>query len=223
MHHDDDLNAPRLVTIGRGRFWLFDDGSTLPLISGGATDTDDEDDDEDDDEQDDSGRKKSDDEDDDEDDDEFDPDRAKRDMRKKNRENANLRRRLKEAEKAESELKKIRDKEKSAGERLTETTDKLTAAEMKVARLEVALEKGLTLAQANRLSGSTKDELLEDADDYLAELGQDDDDDETPTKKPKTTRRPKEKVRRSGTGTTDTDDDDEDDPRALAAKVRRRF
>lgn len=37
-------------------------------------------------------------------------------------------------------------------------------------RLEVALEKGLTLKQANRLVGKDRDELMEDADEYLSEV-----------------------------------------------------
>lgn len=217
MNNPDDLTPPRMVISGRSRWWVFADGTRLPVISGGAVDDEGGDDDgggEDD--GDDGGGEDGEEE--DEDDEDVDPRRAKAALRKKNRENASLRRRLKAAEAAEAELKKIRDKEKSEGQKLGETTEELSKAQLKVARLEVALEKGLTLAQANRLVGTTKDELAEDADAYLEELGLDD---ERPTKKP--ARRPKEKVRRSGTGTTETDDDDEDDPRALAAKVARRF
>lgn len=39
------------------------------------------------------------------------------------------------------------------------------------ARLEIALEKGLTVAQAKRLIGSTKEELETDADAYIEEHG----------------------------------------------------
>lgn len=38
-------------------------------------------------------------------------------------------------------------------------------------RAEVALEKGLTLSQAKRLVGSTRDEFTADADDLLADIG----------------------------------------------------
>lgn len=64
-------------------------------------------------------------------------------------------------------------------------------------RLEVALEKGLTLKQANRLVGKDRDELLEDADEYLAEVAPKDskkddenDGDEDPDVPPLPTRRP---------------------------------
>lgn len=46
------------------------------------------------------------------------------------------------------------------------------AAQRKALLLEIALDKGLTTAQVNRLQGSTKEELEADADAYLAELGQ---------------------------------------------------
>lgn len=60
-------------------------------------------------------------------------------------------------------------------QRLTEERDTLkqsgdTAAQQ-VARLEVALAKGLTLTQAKRLVGATKEEFEADADELLADLG----------------------------------------------------
>lgn len=64
-------------------------------------------------------------------------------------------------------------------------------------RLEVALEKGLTLKQANRLVGKDRDELLEDADEYLSEVkpkdskkDDEDDDGKDPEVPPLPTRRP---------------------------------
>lgn len=56
-------------------------------------------------------------------------------------------------------------------ERAEKAEKDLTPAQTQVARLEVALEKGLTLTQAKRLVGSTKDELAADADELLADLG----------------------------------------------------
>jgi len=44
-------------------------------------------------------------------------------------------------------------------------------AEQQVARLEVALTKGLTLTQAKRLVGKTREEFEADADELLADLG----------------------------------------------------
>jgi len=78
------------------------------------------------------------------------------------------------AQRAEEALRLQQDdklKEQNKYKELYEQTGtKLTAAESKALRLEIALEKGLTLKQANRLSGTTKEELLADADDFLADL-----------------------------------------------------
>ncbi len=63
-----------------------------------------------------------------------------------------------------SELQKALDRAEKAEK-------DLTPAQTQVARLEVALEKGLTLTQAKRLVGTTKDELAADADELLADLG----------------------------------------------------
>lgn len=58
-----------------------------------------------------------------------------------------------------------------AVERAEKAEKDLTPTRAQVARLEVALEKGLTLTQAKRLVGTTKDELAADADELLADLG----------------------------------------------------
>jgi hypothetical protein len=80
-------------------------------------------------------------------------------------------------------LKKIEDEKLTADERAAQERRALAAARDTATstattltdentRLKVALAKGLTLAQANRLSGSTQAELEADADAYLAEVGQ---------------------------------------------------
>jgi ParB-like chromosome segregation protein Spo0J len=56
-------------------------------------------------------------------------------------------------------------------ERAEKAEKDLTPTQLQVARLEVALEKGLTATQAKRLVGSTKEELASDADELLADLG----------------------------------------------------
>jgi hypothetical protein len=60
-----------------------------------------------------------------------------------------------------SELQKAADAREAAEKRATE-------AELRVLRLEVAAEKGLTATQAKRLVGATRDELIADADDLIA-------------------------------------------------------
>ena len=56
-------------------------------------------------------------------------------------------------------------------ERAEKAEKDLTPTQVQVARLEVALEKGLTATQAKRLVGSTKEELAADADELIADLG----------------------------------------------------
>jgi len=56
-------------------------------------------------------------------------------------------------------------------ERAEKAEGALTPTQTQVARLEVALAKGLTATQAKRLVGSTKEELEKDADELLADLG----------------------------------------------------
>jgi len=82
------------------------------------------------------------------------------------------------AKELEKELAAFR-KEKTAREEADKTEAEKRAAaeqravdaELRALRLEVASEKGLTAAQARRLQGATRDELLADADDLLANFG----------------------------------------------------
>lgn len=78
----------------------------------------------------------------------------------------------KEAKDLKARIAELEDKDKGDVERLkgqvatlTQERDDLAA---KVPRLEVALEKGLTAAQARRLVGDTKADLETDADDIIA-------------------------------------------------------
>jgi len=65
---------------------------------------------------------------------------------------------LNEVERLKRENEKLKN-EKPSGDDLTS------------ARLEIALEKGLTLQQAKRLAGGTRQEIAADADAYIAENG----------------------------------------------------
>lgn len=121
------------------------------------------------------------------------------------------------AKDAEGQLKEIEDRDKSDSEKLTE---KLTAAEKRAddaekraLRAEVAHEKGLTAAQAKRLSGDTRDDLEADADELL-EVFQ-----PTGGAKPPPSNRPNPDLR-GGTDPTD-EDDGPVDPDKLAAHVPR--
>ena len=57
-----------------------------------------------------------------------------------------------------------------ASEALSAAERRASEAEARLLRAEVATEKGLTAKQAARLVGTTRDELLADADDFLASL-----------------------------------------------------
>lgn len=104
----------------------------------------------------------------------FDRKRAEEKIAKVNREAAALRVRLKELEPLAQQARELEDAQKTEAERLT---GRLTAAEQRAVKAEqelllrdVATEKGLTLAQAKRLVGTTREELLADADDFIASL-----------------------------------------------------
>lgn len=101
----------------------------------------------------------------------WDEDRARKAMNKKNRENQSLRERLKKLEPLEQEFKERQEKEKTAEQKFAELSASKSKVEQDYWRAEIALEKGLTLTQAKRLVGSTKEELLEDADALMNDLG----------------------------------------------------
>jgi hypothetical protein len=88
---------------------------------------------------------------------------------------AALRKANKEAETLRLKLKELEDRDKSETDKLqdrvTVAEKRAEEAEARALRLEVAAEKGLTLTQAKRLVGSTKDELEADADELLESFG----------------------------------------------------
>lgn len=108
-------------------------------------------------------------------DDAWDPERAKRKIGKVNSENKALRERATQAEKKAASV-----------DELTQENGGLKAT---VLQLEVGYELGLPLAIAKRLQGSTKEEMLADAE-ALVELV-------APTKRPPTNR-PTETLRGGG-------------------------
>lgn len=150
-------------------------------------------------------------------DDEFDADRAWKLLEDTRSDRAKLKAERDELKKT---VKTHEDASKSETDKATEraTTAEKTAAEAthELARLRVAVAKGLTPAQAKRLSGSTEEELTADADELLELFKQDG---ESGGQGP--ARRPKEKLR-SGAATV-SDDDDETDPRKLAAMVPKPY
>lgn len=146
----------------------------------------------------------------------FDPDRAKAKISKANAEAASLRKRLREAEEYKQKWEELENSKKSEIER---ATDKLTKAEQRALeaeqrafRMEVALEKGLTTAQAKRLVGNTKEELLADADDLLASFAP------KTSEAPSLPEKPREVLRGGG---DPTEPPEETNPRKLAALIQR--
>ena len=150
-----------------------------------------------------------------EDTEQWDEDRAKAELRKKNSENQSLRQRLKDAEAKAAKLDEIEDAKKPEIERITTERDtavqKSQGLEAKLLRHEVALSKGLTANQAARLQGSTLEELEADADELLEMFGQ-----TAPT--PPSGERPKETLR---PGNAPSVEPVELDPSALVADLPR--
>ena len=115
---------------------------------------------------------------------------------------------------AAARLTEIEDASKSAEQRLqdqlAEATAKATGAESQLVRMQVAADKGLTPAQAKRLTGETRDELEADADELLELLT-------PPEQDPPPGGRPK--VLRNGNLSDSTSGFD---PEALAEQIHNR-
>lgn len=96
-----------------------------------------------------------------------DPKAARHEIERLRRESAGYRTQVREFEEANKT-----DLEKATG-RVTVLEGELTTAQQQAARYEVAMAKGLTLDQAKRLVGATKEELEADADQLRKDLGVD--------------------------------------------------
>lgn len=147
--------------------------------------------------------------------------------------------RAKENADAATELKKLQDADKSdsqkAADKAADAEKRATEAEAKALRLEVAIDKapeGMSLAQvrklSKRLSGSSKDELEEDAEELFADFApksdadtdtdDDEKDDEKKDEDAATRRRPTERLR---PGTVPAAKSEEADPEKLADAIPR--
>jgi hypothetical protein len=117
----------------------------------------------------------------------------------------------KNAPDAQAEIQKANDK-------ATKAEAEAKKERARADRLEVAMEKGLTPAQAKRLQGETKEDLEADADEILELFGgpkagdEDEDEDEGRTA-------PKSKVRLTNGGDTQQGVDSEPDYEAIAAQI----
>jgi hypothetical protein len=93
---------------------------------------------------------------------------------KANKEAANYRGRLREAEKELAQFRKDAEAkaeaDKSETEKRTAAEDRAAKAELRVLRLEVAHEKGLTPTQSKRLVGDNREDLEADADEILRDF-----------------------------------------------------
>ena len=108
-----------------------------------------------------------------------------------------------------------------AQEALAKHQTDLTAAQLELARVRVAIRKGLTESQAKRLVGETEEELEADADEFLKDIkpGGNGNSDSSDSRNRRT---PRENLRRGNAGAGDDADDGENDPRKLAAAIPRR-
>lgn len=71
----------------------------------------------------------------------------------------------------EAELARRTEEERPLEERISNAEQKAKAAELKALKFEVAAESGLTIQLASRLSGTTREELLEDAESLKPLIG----------------------------------------------------
>jgi propanediol dehydratase small subunit len=125
-----------------------------------------------------------------------------------------------------AELQKLKTDQDASKPEMQQLLERIEAAEARAAEgerkaliAEVAEEKGLTVAQANRLTGSNREELLEDADHLRDLFGLNTKPDTKPQTKP-AAQRPKEKLR---AGTTNNDDDGRTDADIADAVLKRRM
>lgn len=126
-----------------------------------------------------------------------------------------------QAREAEARAKEYEDRDKSEAEKLEERAKgfegRATEAETDVARLRVALRKGLTETQAKRLIGKTEEELEADADELLASFAKTGDGSSgSESQEGERSETPKGGERSGATGDTDGE---ETDPRKLAARL----
>lgn len=119
----------------------------------------------------------------------------------------------KRAAEAEALVKAGEDAEKTEAERIqgqiADLTKQAEAATARADRFEVAAAKGLSIAQARRLVGSTREELEADADEMRSELGLD--------------REPARRAPREDLKSGASNEDDAPDYAALAEKNLRRW
>jgi membrane protein involved in colicin uptake len=177
-----------------GSSWVFPDGTVLPVVAGAADDGGDDGD---------AGDQTS--------GSGNDPKAELVAMR------AALAKANREAAESRKKLKEIEDRDKSDSEKLSErlaaAERRAEEAEAKAMRVEVAAAKGLTPAQAKRLTGTTREELEADADDLLASFnpkGSDTTDggqDRNEGGRPDVTGRPSEALRGGGDPSTTPDPD----------------
>jgi hypothetical protein len=138
---------------------------------------------------------------------------ARRKAESEARVNAEAAKRLKDAEDADkSEVQK-------AADRATAAEKRAEAAEARILRLEIAAEKGLSVAQAKRLVGDSRDELEADADELLEAFGAKSDK-VGDGKKPDARTTPKEKLR-PGASTSNEDEEQEVDAKQAGEMAER--
>lgn len=116
---------------------------------------------------------------------------------------------------AEAKVKAAEDADKTEVERLqgqvADLSKKLDGESARADRFEVAVSKGLSLTQARRLVGATKDELEADADELRADLGLDKEPPKDSVKK-----RPKEDLKSGASNEDDDETVDEDKAKKIA-------
>ena len=127
---------------------------------------------------------------------------------------------LSEVDRLKRENERLRNGEDKPKTKSQKDSDE---ADLRAARLEIALDMGLTKAQAKRLQGSTREELEADAEAYMEEHGLTKPGDSNAGKggQAPPSQRPKVQVRSAHKQGEDEPDPDEDlDPAELYAKTK---
>lgn len=123
----------------------------------------------------------------------------------------------KEADASKSETEKLTEQLQSLQSQVDEERTAREKAELQSLRAQVAQAKGLKPELANRLSGSTKEELEEDADSILEVIGGKEEDD-APKDEGLGGGRPREKL----TPGASSDDDDQVDYEGIADRIAQK-
>lgn len=124
----------------------------------------------------------------------------------------------KEANESKSESEKLTEQLQTLQSQVEEEKKARETAELRSLRAQVAADKGIPKAFVNRLTGSTQEELEEDADSILEAIGGDEDEEDPPEQRGPGAR-PKEKLSPGASNEGDETPDYEKIAESIASKT----